>query len=343
MTLAKRIGYQSWSHVATAYGIIVGLGMLSALFRYFRFPDFSVPLQVNFFIASLIGAAFIWETLRVINLTLNRYYPFERSVYGRIVLQLIIGSAFGLFCRILIYLFAEPHFPFQLDSLFLAVTWALWILFPSGINLIFFAGYFFNQWKAGLVKTERLEREKAQVQFDNLKNQLNPHFLFNALTSLNSLIKEDQQLASLFLQHLSKVYRYVLQHQEETLVSIQTELEFIKNYIFLAQTRFDKALLIDVQIEPRCLDKRIIPVTIQVLLENAFKHNVLEVDRPLRIEIVTEGDFLLIRNNLQKRRIVEGSNQLGLENLKSLYRYFSTRPLQVEQTEASFTVKVPLL
>lgn len=343
MTFARKIGYRSWAHLAVAYGIIAGLGILSATFRYFRFPEFSVPLQVNFFIVSILGAAFIWETLRVINLMLDRYYPYDRSVLRRIVLQLFIGSLFGLFCRILIYLFAEPYFPFRLDNLFLAVTWALWIIFPSGINLIFFSGYFFNQWKNGLVKTERLEREKAQVQFDNLKNQLNPHFLFNALTSLNSLIKEDQQLASLFLQHLSKVYRYVLQHQDETLVSIHTELEFIKNYIFLAQTRFNKALFIDVHIEPRNLDKRIIPVTIQVLLENAFKHNVLEEARPLRIEIVTEEDFLVIRNNLQKRRIVEGSNQLGLENLKSLYRYFSARPLQVEQTETSFTVKVPLL
>lgn len=343
MTFPEKIGYRSWRQIAIAYGIIAGLGVFSALFRYFRMDGFTPTMHLTFTLSSLLGAIIIWETLRLINLALDRTYPYERSVMGRIVIQLLIGSLFGLFCRTLIYFFGEPHFPFQPDQLFLAVTWALWIIFPSGINLIFFAGHFFNQWKAGLLKAERLEREKAQVQFDTLKNQLNPHFLFNALTSLNSLIQNNPALATQFLQHLSKVYRYVLQHKEESMVSLQTELEFIRNYIFLAETRFDKALKIEVRVDDRYLDKRIVPVTLQVLLENAFKHNVAEPDRPLQITITTLNEYLVIRNNLQPRRIVETSNQIGLDNLKSLYGYLTSRPLSIEQTPTEFIVNVPLV
>lgn len=343
MSLVEKIGYKSWRHFRNAYLIILGLGILSAIFRYFKFVEFSLSLHINFFIVSGLGVIFIWESLRLIDLALNLHFPYERNLIGRIVLQIFLGSLFGLFVRVLIYYFAEPYFPFQLDDLFLAVTWALYIIFPSAINLVFFTGYFITKWKEGIIKTERLEKEKTQVQFDNLKNQLNPHFLFNALTSLNSLIREDPELASQFLQHLSKVYRYVLQHKDEGVVSLQTEVDFIRNYIFLAETRFDKALSIDVRIQNEYLDSSIVPVTMQVLLENAFKHNISEAERPLHILISTENEYLIIRNNLQKRNNVEGSNKLGLENLKSLYRYLTDRPVIVEETESQFTVKVPLL
>jgi len=343
MTLVERIGYRSWKHFRNTYAVILGLGVLSTIFRYFKFSEFGWPLHINLFLVSGLGVIFIWETLRLIDLALNRYFPYERNLIGRITLQIFLGSLFGLFVRILIYYFGEPNFPFQLDEMFLAVTWALYIIFPSAINLVFFTGYFISRWKEGILKAERLEKEKAQVQFDNLKNQLNPHFLFNALTSLNSLIHEDAQLASQFLQQLSKVYRYVLQHKEEHIVSMQTELNFIQNYIFLAETRFGGALSITVQLDPYYLDKMIVPVTTQVLLENAFKHNIMERERPLQIKIISEPEYLVISNNLQVRRNVESSNKQGLENLKSLYGYLSTKPVIIEETEDYFAVKVPWL
>jgi len=343
MTLVERIGYRSWRHFRNTYAIIFALGILSALFRYFKFSEFGLSLHINLFLVSSLGVIFIWETLRLIDLALNRYFPYERNLIGRIALQIFLGSLFGLFVRVLIYYFAEPYFPFHLDDLFLAVTWALYIILPSAINLIFFTGYFIARWKEGILKAERLEKEKALVQFDNLKNQLNPHFLFNALTSLNSLIHEDAPLASRFLQHLSKVYRYVLQHKDENVVSMQTELDFINNYIFLAETRFGVALSITVQLDSSCLDRMVIPVTTQVLLENAFKHNVMETGRPLHIQIFAEPDYLVIQNNLQRRRNVESSNKQGLENLKSLYQYLSAKPVLIEETQSQFAVKIPWL
>ncbi|MBX2914585.1 MAG: histidine kinase [Cyclobacteriaceae bacterium] len=338
----KLFGYKSIRQLRNIYGVILGISTILALIRYFKFPEFSFSWPLNLVIV-LAGILFIWESLRLIDLSLNRYYPYERNLVVRIVLQLGIGVIFGLSIRALIYYFGEPHFPLPLDKLFLATTWVVYALLPAGINLVFFTQYFISKWKEELLKAERLEKEKAQVQFDNLKNQLNPHFLFNVLASLHSLILENQQLASRFLQHLSKVYRYVLQHKEHNLVALQTELDFIQNYIFLAQTRFEHALELDVSVKNEDLDKQLVPVTLQVLLENAFKHNVIEIKRPLRIKIYSENDFLIVHNNLQIRRRVEDSNGQGLDNLSKLYRYLTGKNVEVVATEKDFTVKVPLL
>ncbi|HEX8060438.1 MAG TPA: histidine kinase, partial [Cyclobacteriaceae bacterium] len=171
----------------------------------------------------------------------------------------------------------------------------------------------------------------------------NPHFLFNALTSLNSLIFENQGLASQFLQHLSKVYRYVLQNKDKNFVSVQTELDFIGNYVFLLRTRFETALTITFNIDVQSKDKAIVPVTLQILIENALKHNVVDKDRPLSIRIDTNDDYLVVSNNLQVRKLVETSNKQGLENLKSLYAFLTDKPVQINSNETEFSVGVPLV
>ncbi|MBN8577884.1 MAG: histidine kinase [Cytophagales bacterium] len=336
------IGYKTARQLRNTYGVILGLSAVAALVRYFKFPEFSLSLPANLLII-FAGITFIWESLRFIDLYLNKVFPYERNLMGRITLQLFVGALFGLFTRLLIFYFGEPYFPVRLDRLFLATTWVVYALLPGAINLVFFTVYFIDKWKEALVQGERLEKEKAQVQFDTLKNQLNPHFLFNVLASLNSLILEDQQLASRFLQHLSKVYRYILQHKDQNLVSLQTELDFIQNYIFLAETRFSKALQICVAVNPECRDLQLVPVTLQVLLENAFKHNVIEEARPLKIEIFIENDFLVVRNNQQKRRLVEDSNGQGLENLGKVYQYVANRSMEVVANDIFFTVKIPLV
>jgi LytS/YehU family sensor histidine kinase len=194
-----------------------------------------------------------------------------------------------------------------------------------------------------LIQAERLEKEKTQVQFDNLKNQLNPHFLFNALTALNSLIFENQTLASHFLQHLSKVYRYVLQNKDKNFVSVQTELDFIQNYVFLVHTRFASMLRITFNIDAQSKEKAIVPVTLQILIENALKHNVVDKDRPLTIRIETHDDYLVVSNNLQLKKLVETSNKQGLENLKSLYVFLTDRPVVISSGDSEFSVAVPLV
>lgn len=335
-------GYKR-AHFGRIYGSIVLFTIVGFFVRLSKFDELTTRQNIYLYILSFLIISFSWESLRFVNRKLNETYPFERNVTTRIIIQLVIGAFIGLIVRFFIYYFGEPYLPFKIDELFAAVTWIMYMVLPSIINLGFIAHYFLIRWRDSTVHNERLEKEKAQVQFDNLKNQLNPHFLFNALTSLNSLIMENQELASQFVQQLSKVYRYVLQNKEKSYVTLKTELDFIQHYISLLQTRFQQALIIRTEISKGAEDLHIVPVTIQILIENAIKHNVLDQHRPLSIEIFTSGDYLIVSNNLQLRSHVETSNKQGLDNMKSLYKFLTDRPMVVEESEQRFSVKIPLV
>jgi len=192
-------------------------------------------------------------------------------------------------------------------------------------------------------KAQLLEKEKTLVMYENLKQHLNPHFLFNSLTSLGSLIRVDQQMAGDFLEKMSKVYRYILKNRDNETVPLSEELNFVNMYIQLQKTRFEKSLDVQMRIDEESMYRKIPPVTLQNLVENAIKHNVADVDSPLIIELYTEDDYLVVRNNLQRKKFVETSNQQGLSSMKSLYHYLSKKPMIIEEDKHYFTVKVPLL
>lgn len=192
-------------------------------------------------------------------------------------------------------------------------------------------------------KAQMLEKEKALVMYENLKQHLNPHFLFNSLTSLSSLIRVDQQMAGDFLDKMSKVYRYILRNRDNEVVTLEEEMKFVQLYIDLQKTRFENGLQVNMQIQEEHHYKRIAPVTLQNLVENAIKHNTADEESPLVIDLFVENHFLIVRNNLQKKKFVETSNRQGLANMESLYRYLSPRPMEIQETTTHFTVKIPLL
>jgi two-component system LytT family sensor kinase len=328
--------------IATTTSIVLAISIVAYVVRWAS-GQFETEFNNILFFTGLVLLTVAWEGMRLINMFLNKVFPFERSIPGRIALQLGLGTLLAVFVRFLIYKFGEQYLAFRLDNLFRAATWVLYIMGMAGINSIFFTRYFIDRWKDSHVMAERLEKEKAQVQFDNLKNQLNPHFLFNALTSLNSLISDNPALASQFLQHMSKVYRYVLQNKDKNFVTLRTEFEFIQNYVFLATTRFSQGLVVKFNISDSLWDKAIVPVTLQILIENALKHNVMDAQRPLTIEIFTTNSCLTVSNTLQLRKLVESSNKQGLDNLRSLYRFLTDHPVEVIQDENRFMVKIPLL
>jgi LytS/YehU family sensor histidine kinase len=192
-------------------------------------------------------------------------------------------------------------------------------------------------------KAQRLEKEKALVQYESLKQQLNPHFLFNSLTSLKSLIRINQKQAAEFLDKMSLTYRYILKNADKELVTLENELKFVQSYIDLQQMRFCEGLQVTVQVDESDFAKKIAPVTIQNLIENAIKHNRVAEDEPLIINIFTDNKYLVVENNLQRKDFVETSNKRGLKNMISLYKYLADRPLKIETTPDYFTVKIPLL
>ena len=192
-------------------------------------------------------------------------------------------------------------------------------------------------------KTAALEREKATIQYDSLKQQLNPHFLLNSLTSLAGLIEADQEMAGGFLQRMSDMYRYILKNGTNDTVKLGDELRFVQLYIDIQQTRFGNGLQVSTQVGEEYLDYQIAPVTLQNLVENAIKHNIIDSGSPLIIKILTQGDYLIVTNNLQLKSMVETSNKTGLMQFKSLYRFLTEKPVIVEENGEAFTVKIPLL
>lgn len=235
----------------------------------------------------------------------------------------------------------------HIDTLFYRTLWfKVLCVFAAILMLITFFRYRTDQRKKIhhlQIQSTRLEKDKTEIQYQNLINHLNPHFLFNSLTSLNGFILSEPDVASEFLQKLSAIYRYILQNKDTETVSLSQELTFVKNYVNLQKSRFEEGLQVNIIVEDKYMLAGIVPVTLQNLFENAIKHNTIEDEKPLVIDVYVEDNMLIVKNNIQKKKFVETSNKQGLDSLKTLYKYLSTAPLETIETETEFIVKVPLL
>ncbi len=241
----------------------------------------------------------------------------------------------------------ETSFKIFIATPFYKTTWFIILCILAVAGLIY--GYVRSQNNQRKkihhlqLQSTRLEKDKTEIQYQNLINHLNPHFLFNSLTSLNSLIITEPKTASKFLQKLSAIYRYILQSKEKETVPLEHELNFVKNYIDLQKSRFEDGLQIEINIDEDYLTYGVVPVTLQNLFENAIKHNIIEDENPLKIDVFIEEDYLVVKNNLQRKGFVETSNKQGLDSLKKLYSYLTSKPFETIETETDFIVKVPLI
>jgi two-component system, LytTR family, sensor kinase len=285
----------------------------------------------------------LWEYILLVSNVLEKYLAANSKPVSRIIVQVILTFICAYALGYPLYYYANKYFNVETPKAMDAIAPLLYFMSSVIFNLIYFGVYYFTEWKENLLRAERLQREQTEVRYDALRNQLNPHFLFNALTSLNSLIFENQQLASDFLQQLSKVYRYTLQHKDKETVSLKTELDFINHYISLFKIRFQEAIVFNIDINEASIEKGIPPVTLQMLIENAVKHNIINTTTPLIISITSSEEYLIVENKVNKKSQVETSNKLGLENLKALYYYLSDKPFEVIETEKTFIVKIPLI
>ena len=188
---------------------------------------------------------------------------------------------------------------------------------------------------------EQMKREQLALQYETLKSQVNPHFLFNSLNAVTSLISTDPDKAIQFVKKLSEVFRYVLEQKDNELTTLDAELDFLDSYIFLQKIRFGENLKVNIDVQER--NRYIIPLSLQMLIENAIKHNVVSKEFPLTIQISSKnGNYLVVSNNLRKKPVM-GSSNLGLENIRSRYGFFTANFVVVTETENEFRVEIPLL
>lgn len=205
--------------------------------------------------------------------------------------------------------------------------------------------FFFMQWNYTQKKADILTRENAISQYETLKSQINPHFLFNTLNTLSSLIEEDPKTAVLFVDKTADFYRQILNFREKEIIGLREELALIEDFVFLQKKRYGENLVVKVQIPETLLDSAVAPLTLQMLIENAIKHNIITSEKPLTIELfINENNYLVVRNNLQKKKQSEHSSQLGLTNISNRYEFLSpSRKVIISQQEEVFEVQVPIL
>lgn len=209
------------------------------------------------------------------------------------------------------------------------------------IGFIVYQLHQMNENEQNKLELEHLKQANLQANLSSLKEQLSPHFLFNTLNTLTSLTHE--QPVKDYVDELANVYRYLLSHRQKDWVTIQQELHFIASYLYIIKTRLENAIEISVRIDPEFLGYKIPPVTIQLLIENAIKHNIAAESKPLKIDLFTEAGYLVVVNNYQPKKALEPSSGIGLNNITQRYKLLFEQQVLIDQNENIFKIQLPLI
>lgn len=209
------------------------------------------------------------------------------------------------------------------------------------ISIFMHGRSFLYDWRQKSLEAEQLKKEQIAARYETLKNQVNPHFLFNSLNVLTALVHKDANMAEQFIRQLSAVYRYILDSRDLEVVPLFEEIRQLEAFIYLMKIRFNDSFeaVIDIQ----DTEGRVAPLTLQMLVENAIKHNEVSKSHPLRISITQENNFIVVKNNLQARSVVNDSSGVGLENIRSRYQFLTDQKVEITQNEDTFTVKIPII
>jgi sensor histidine kinase YesM len=287
-----------------------------------------------------------WGTHVLISEKIRIKYPELKHSGIRILLLAFCLIPFMSACIVFIFMLYDSlgilGYQLSMDDL------KMGLIVGFSINLIFEtlyeADYILEKYKESVQEKEALHQMTTQHEFETLKSQVNPHFLFNCFNTLSSLIGEDKTRAEAFLNELSKVYRYLLQNNEDGLSTLQSEVQFVQSYYKLLQTRHGDAVQLNIAIDKR-YDFYLLPsMSLQLLIENVVKHNVVSKMAPLEIDIFTiAGNKLVVNNNLMRRVAKAPSNKVGLENIKAKYSLLKQPGFQVLEDERNFTVILPLI
>ncbi len=332
------------------YFFILGLAVytylntvLCEVYRYFN-------IEIEWYVAFatiFLTTFFIWEGSRLLEPLFKKKVARQKNKIKTLVEFFAVGGMLTTFITLALvffvsmvlqnYSFKETIIPLKLNLIY---AWLANLLFHL-LNAIMF---YFTEYKTKWMEAEELKRMSAQAELQLVKSQINPHFLFNNLNVLSALVMKNNNEANRFIEEFSKVYRYILTNHDKELVDIKTELDFIKPYIFLLQKRFSDGLDITINVPQSYENFYIIPASLQMLIENAIKHNIISKNKPLHIDVHINGNnTIVVSNNLQLRESVEGSTKIGLANIIKRYWLVSGRNVEVKQDDNDFTVTLPLL
>ncbi len=329
--------------------MLIGIPIIAFVINIIMFPELFSENKLFFFrrcfTVGIIYTFTYWIIFRYVTSFLLNQFSEEDQIWKRLIAQLGLMILGYFVIKVVIGNLIEVCIPddwhkvpkgdlSEVVGSFMSIflTWAIY----EGI-------IFYTKLQKSIQEKEQLQRENIQSQLEGLKNQVNPHFLFNSLNTLTYLIPEAPDKAVNFVQKLSKVYRYILEIRDQKIVSISDELEFLNAYVFLLKERFGENLIIDIDIPTDYHQRKIVPLSLQILFENVIKHNIISTQKPLTISVSIQKDKLIIKNNLQKKNQVIPSTSMGLQNIKNRYQFFTKKEVDVIVTSDSFLVALPFV
>lgn len=328
---------------------VVGVPVLALISQWMMYGYTDTPYLADwrspvFFV---LGSVVVWECNRWGIILSRRRYPELAQTRQRVLYQIVWFVVFASLVRVaqtsiyyaigLWYSGSDIQFgPFFFNTLVSVVG-------TVQIAAVFEGIYLYRRWKVSYTEAQELKKANLQGQLESLKSQINPHFLFNNLNSLSSLIGSDAGQAERFLDELSSVYRYLLQQNNRDLCPLTDELAFIQAYFHLLKTRYGDGIFLETAVDERYVTHQIPPLTLQLLFENAIKHNVISVSHPLTIRLYTQDGRLYVENNLQKKKIAVPSNQIGLQNILMKYKLLDHASVMIHHDAEKFRVDMPLI
>ena len=320
---------------------VVAVGILHFIVALVPEPEnLRRPLTIHYIIV-IIAFSLTGEVQILLDLILEKNLPVPNKIRIRLGIQLIGGVIVLMIIHSIVMMIASNLISGESRlGVYLGLMFGLFFIYMFANSLIYTR--FMEKWVESQNKIEEMENEKLRMDYNSLQNQLNPHFLFNNLSVLKSLITFDRDSALDFIENFTDVYRYVLRCKDKPLISLKEELDFIKSYIGLHKERLGEGLIVHYHMTERDLNREIAPLTLQLLIENAIKHNIAKNEKPLEIDIGTEADYLYVSNTLQLRNSSYSTNT-GLRNLVKMYQMLSSKEVDIIKNEQSFIVKVPLL
>ena len=289
---------------------------------------------------------FLWLGNLLIYLLIRRRFSWESSFNLRFFLQVLLSLIYSLFCINATYLLFKNHYtelPPNHNQYILLNIYGLLFLIP--VLSIQFGLLFLQKWKKAILEQEKLKQEQVHSELISLRSHLSPHFLFNNLNILSSLIQVENYAAQDYLDRFAEVYRYVLKNRDVELIPLKEELDFLESYNFLLHQRFSDGLQIRIQVQNSVMKYLLPPLALQMVLENALKHNKLSEKQPLKITVFTQDTpQLMVQNNLQIRDIPEHEKTgFGLENIRRRYWLIARKEIDITETSTTFTVALPLI
>lgn len=325
---------------------IIGIPLVALIFMLIFSLDELLNNNGSFFREYSISFVFtllMWEGNRAIVMYMMKKYTHSDQTPKRLIIQSLVSIVYTCVATIVVFLFYDLVLNAPISH---PGEW--YITGLSNLAATFFVvsiyegTYFFMQWKTNFRKAEALAKENLRSQFEVLKSQVDPHFLFNSLNTLAALIDENNEPAQEYLEQLADVYRYVLVSKHKETVTLEEELAFVDSYIYLNKTRYRDNLHVEHDIPATALSQKVAPLSLQILVENALKHNVISKDKPLtlRLSVNTQG-YITVENNVQKKNILEQSTKTGLQNIINRYALLTSEKIEIVQNPDIFMVKIP--